>query len=265
MLKLMTITIFGLFFAMFLSACQPELVEPEAPTALPTSIITPTLSPSPEPTPTETPEPTLPVVATETLAPSPTVQALAPTFPESYYISTIVGHKQTYELGCEASAAVDWASFFGVPIYESTFQFALPISDNPDIGFVGEVTTDAWGQVPPYAYGVHAGPIADVLVEFGLPALAVTELSLEEVKQNISEEKPIIAWVIGNMEYSEPVEYIDEEGRTAIVAPYEHVVIITGYSETHIRYMNNGKFFDTPVDVFLTSWRVLGNMAVIYD
>jgi hypothetical protein len=27
--------------------------------------------------------------------------------------------------------------------------------------------------------------------------------------------------------------------------------------------MNNGRFFDVPVDVFLNSWEVLGNMAVI--
>jgi len=43
------------------------------------------------------------------------------------------------------------------------------------------------------------------------------------------------------------------------------VVILTGYNPTHLRYMNNGKFFDVPIDVFLTSWGVLGNMAVIYD
>ena len=53
-------------------------------------------------------------------------------------------------------------------------------------------------------------------------------------------------------DFSEPVEYVDNEGRVAIVAPYEHVVILTGYSPTHLRYMNNGKFYDTPIDVFLT-------------
>ena len=43
------------------------------------------------------------------------------------------------------------------------------------------------------------------------------------------------------------------------------VVILTGYDEANITYMNNGNFFSVPVDVFLTSWGVLGNMAVIYE
>ena len=246
---------------LLVTACQVEPVE----TVTGTKVTTQTATASPSPTSTETPTPTSAPMSVETPVSTPIMTTPITTYPESHYISAIVGHKQTYELGCEASAAVDWAGFFGVDIFESTFQYSLPPSDNPDYGFVGEVTTDAWGQIPPYAYGVHAGPIADVLVDFGLPAVAISNYSIEEVKQILSENKPIIVWVIGNMEYSEPVEYVDAEGRIAIVAPYEHVVILTGYNLTHLRYMNNGKFFDTPIDVFLTSWGVLGNMAVIYD
>ena len=246
-------------FGFILTACQAEPIAKVLPTSTSTQAATAILSATLELT--TIPEPTATGAPTETqMSATPTS-----TYPASHYISNITGHKQTYELGCEASAAVDWAGFFGMPIFESTFQYALPLSDNPDFGFVGEVTTDGWGQIPPYAYGVHAGPIADALVEFGLPALAVTNFSIEEVKQHLSENKPIIAWVVGNMEYSEPVEYVDTEGRVAIVAPYEHVVILTGYNQTHLRYMNNGKFFDVPADVFLTSWGLLGNMAVIYD
>jgi len=244
-----------------LRACQAQSIGTAIPTATASPTKTPTTTPTPSPTPTKT------LISTTTPPPTETKISLttSPTFPESHYITDITGHKQTYELGCEASAAVDWAGFFGVSIYESTFQYSLPLSDNPDLGFVGEVTTDAWGQIPPYAYGVHAGPIAEALADFGVPARAVTGYTIEEVKISLSEDKPIIAWVIGNMEYSEPLEYVDSTGNTAIVAPYEHVVILTGYNQTHLRYMNNGKFYDTPIEVFLTSWGVLGNMAVIYD
>jgi uncharacterized protein YvpB len=61
------------------------------------------------------------------------------------------------------------------------------------------------------------------------------------------------------------VKIYDKQGNAVIVAPYEHVVILIGYDETNITYMNNGNFFTVPIDVFLTSWGVLGNMAVIYD
>ena len=254
------IVCFAITTAMLLlsAACQPSEVTETYTTPIP-----PTATPSPSPTrtlaPTTTPTPT----AEPTSAPSPTVEEHV--FPPAAMISNISGHKQTYELGCEASAAVDWAGFFGVPIYESTFQFDLPLSDNPELGFVGNVTTDGWGQIPPDAYGVHAPPIAELLREYGLPARAVQGMTIEEVKAELAENNPIIAWVIGNMVYSEPVVYVDQAGNSVVVAPHEHVVILIGYDETSITYMNNGKFYAVPTDVFLTSWGVLGNMAVIYD
>lgn len=224
----------------------------------------PTISlPSPSATLTSSPTHTPTPAAQPTPLPSPIVTQI--NLPPSAMITGISGHEQIYELGCEASAAVDWAGYYDVLIYESTFQFALPLSDNPELGFVGNVTTDGWGQIPPHAYGVHAPPIAELLREYGLPALAVKGMTLEEVKAELAKGDPIIAWVIGNMVYSYPVKYIDKEGNAVTVAPYEHVVILTGYDETSITYMNNGLFYSVPTEVFLTSWGVLGNMAVIYD
>jgi uncharacterized protein YvpB len=241
-----------------LAACVPEQ------SLTPSAVPSPTIHlPSPSPTfsPTSTTQPT--PLDQATSQPSPIVTEN--TLPSSVKISGISGHEQTYELGCEASAAVDWAGYYDVLIYESTFQFELPLSDNPDFGFVGSVTTDGWGQIPPDAYGVHAPPIAELLRVYGLPAQAVMGMTLEGVKAELAEGDPIIAWVIGNMVYSSPVKVFDKEGNAVIVAPYEHVVILTGYDETNITYMNNGNFYAVPIDVFLTSWGVLGNMAVIYD
>lgn len=68
--------------------------------------------------------------------------------PESHYIWNILGHRQFFPIGCEASAADDWAKYFGVEVNEFAFQVRLPISDNPDLGFVGDVN-GPWGQVPP--------------------------------------------------------------------------------------------------------------------
>lgn len=202
--------------------------------------------------------------------PTPTQTATTPAgaktneYPESFYITGITGHSQVYALGCEASAAVDWANYFDVFFYEFDFQVGLPLSDNPDYGYVGDVNS-VWGQIPPYAYGVHSGPLAALLVKYGLPAQSVKNYSLDQLKSKLSESKPVIVWVIGNMEYSQPVEYIDSQGRSVMVAPYEHVVILTGYDETSIRYMTNGKYYDVPTEVFMTSWGVLGNMAVIHE
>lgn len=201
--------------------------------------------------------------ATQTSVPSPTATEFV--VPESLYITNISGSRQYFALGCEASAAADWANYFGVLIYEYDFQHQLPLSDNPDLGFVGDAK-GPWGQVPPYAYGVHAEPVAALLRDqYGLPAIAAKGLTLDQIRESLAQSKPVIAWVIGNMTGGVPAEYTDSQGNTTIVAAYEHVVILTGYDQDSIRYMNNGKFYEVPNEVFLNSWGVLGNMAVIHE
>ncbi len=245
---------------------------------------TPTQTPEPSATPTiplpsETPSPT--AMLENTVPPLPTSESLemnvdalvVPTagtavpldengLPISHYIKGVTGHKQYFKLGCEAAATHDWAWFFGVNINEFEFQNKLPLSDNPEVGFVGSVNSK-WGQAPPYAYGVHAGPVARLLQDYGMPATAVKDFSLTQLKQQIAADRPVIVWVIGNMVGGVPYEYTAKDGKKVIVAAYEHVVIVTGYNETHIRYLNNEKYFDTPTKVFLNSWKVLGNMALI--
>ena len=185
--------------------------------------------------------------------------------PEEHYIWNIWGHRQYFDIGCEASAVRDWAGYFGVEIHESNFQFQLPASDNPDFGFVGSVI-DPWGQVPPYSYGVHAYPVANLLRSaYGMNARGVKHFTIEQLKREIAANRPVIAWVIGNVVGGIPYLYTDKDGRQVIVAAYEHVVIVTGYTREKIRYMNNGRFYDIPLETFENSWKVLENMVVVLE
>lgn len=243
--------------------------QPVAPTSTPaytitavpaaTQTYTATTVPTATTLPTETPVPTF------TPEPEPTdLPDEQPAIPDEYFITGIYGHRQTYSISCEASAATDWAKFFGVDAYESTIQFHIPLSDNPDFGFVGNVN-DPWGQIPPYSYGVHAEPVAAALRDlYELPARAEKDFSLDEVKREIANNQPVLAWVIGNMVGGYPTEYTDSQGNIAIVAPYEHAVVLTGYGTDRIRYLNNGNFYEIPTEFFLISWQVLGNMVVFY-
>jgi len=231
--------------------------------------LTPTLDPARSVTQNLASLPTVTAVAQPTHTPIPPTATSIPATPtsyippESYYIRDIVGNRQYYALGCEASAAVDLAGYYDVDIYQYDFQINLPISDNPDLGFVGDVN-GPWGQIPPYAYGVHAAPVADLLNEYGVEVEGGKGYTLEDIKLAISQSHPVIVWVIGSMVYSEPVSYEDKLGNTTIVAPYEHVVILTGYDKDSVRYLNNGKYADVPNKAFLNSWGVLGNMAVFH-
>ena len=207
--------------------------------------------------PTSTPLPPTPTI-TATVTATPLV------VPDSFYLYGFVGHTQAYSIGCETSVAVDLAKYYDVYLTEYEFQTSLPHSDNPDKGFVGSVY-GLRGQIPPVAYGVHAAPVADLLNQYGVPVEGGKGYTLDQIKAALSQSKPVIVWVIGHMEYSDPVQYTDKEGDTSIVAPYEHVVVLTGYNETTVRYNNNGHYADVDIDTFLTSWGVLGNMALFHQ
>ncbi len=184
--------------------------------------------------------------------------------PETAYVNGLVGHAQSYNLSCESRSAVDWAAFFGATISESEFLFNLPSSDNPDKGFVGYANAP-WGNVPPYSYGVHAEPVAQLLREYGLDAVARRDLSWDDLRQEVGHGRPVIVWVIGNVWPGTAQTYTAEDGAQTIVAPYEHSMILLGYDPTTVYLLNsaNGLVEWHALSSFLSSWAVLGNMAVL--
>lgn len=183
--------------------------------------------------------------------------------PEAAYVSGIIGHAQSYTLSCEARSAADLASFWGVYVTETQFLQALPRTDNPEKGFVGN-PNDRWGDIPPNSYGVYAGPVAQALNDFGLQAEALKHLSWNDLRSQISEGNPVIVWVIGKMWPGTPQHYKASDGSTTIVAAFEHTMLLTGYSTDTIQVVDasNGAYQTYRLSDFLTSWSVLGNMAV---
>jgi LysM repeat protein/uncharacterized protein YvpB len=184
--------------------------------------------------------------------------------PDSTYISGVRGHAQGYSLSCEARSAADWAAFWGMSIEETEFLDALPYSDNPNQGYVGD-PNEVWGRLPPHGYGVHAEPVAETLRDFGLKAEALTDLSWDDLREEISAGRPVIVWIIGAMWGGTPVEYEASDGSTARVAAFEHTMILTGYSSGSVQVVDaySGQYQYYWLNTFLNSWAVLGNMAVL--
>jgi uncharacterized protein YvpB len=175
-------------------------------------------------------------------------------------------------LDCESRSAVDWARFFGFYINEYEFFNGLPPSDNPDQGFVGNVW-GTWGQIPPAAYGVHAEPIAKRLRQYGLTqADAQQYLTWNHLKAEIAAGRPVIVWILGSgysgYEYvvpGIPIYYQSIDGHISTVARFEHTVILTGYDQDSVTYLNGANIYQKSLEEFLQSWSALGNMAVVYQ
>ncbi len=192
--------------------------------------------------------------------------------PRSAQVVGVTGQSQTLPLDCESRSAVDWASYFGVGIKELEFYYGLPTSANPDRGFVGDVN-GIWGQIPPHPYGVHAEPIAKRLRQYGVPADSERYLTWNHLKAEIAAGRPVIVWILGSKSSGYYYDYVvsgipeyysSPEGELSIVARYEHTVVLTGYTQDTVTYLNGGTIYTKDLKQFLESWSALGNMAVVY-
>jgi subtilisin-like proprotein convertase family protein len=198
-------------------------------------------------------------------APTPTPPPVV--IPSSATVTGMSGENQQLPLDCESRSAVDWADYYGVQIDELDFYYNLPHSDDPDAGFVGDVM-GVWGQIPPYAYGVHAIPIAALLNDYGLPAYPRRVLDWDTVRAEIANGDPVIVWIIGDYYHSLanglPRFYTAaSNGHYSVVAAYEHTVIVTGYTASQVTVLNGASFVTLSLDQFLDSWSALWNMAVL--
>ncbi len=229
------------------------------PTDTPTLTATVTLTPSLTPTETltATPRPT----RKPTRKPKPSRTPI-PEPPESAQITGVVGRAQLYNLDCEARSAVDLAAFYGIRIDIHDFLNNLPSSDDPDSGFVGNYR-DERGMLPPNSYGVHAGPVAELLREYGLDAHARKGMEWREMQTRIAAGDPVIAWVVGNVWPGTGFSYTASNGNTTTVTPFEHTVIVVGYDAESVAVVDGSLYYIRSLDEFLASWRVLDYMAVV--
>lgn len=234
------------------STTPTQTVE-RSPSRTPFQPATYTPIPSFTPTPTRTPSLTLTPTSTST-----------PTLPAEASIEGLSGRWPAYSLDCESRSAVDWAAYFGLAIDELAFFNALPSSDNPERGFVGNVH-GAWGQIPPQDYGVHAKPVAKLLRQYGAHAQAVRDMTWRDLQAEIAAGEPVIAWVIGRVNLGTPVPYTTSDGQTTTVARFQHTVIVFGYSEHKVSVLDGNQVYRRRRGDFLDSWSVLGNQAVIWD
>ena len=257
------------------AGCRPAAAAPRrtASAALPdvgTGTLTPppTLTPSPtpsRPTPSATiaPPSSTPTLCAPLGAPGLDGRPLATaTLPAGASVSNIRGREQSLPLDCESRSAVDWAAFFGVPIDELEFFHKLPAASDPNLGFVGDVRGQ-WGNLPPNAYGVYAGPVALLLRTYNLPAYGYRGMNWDQLRAELAAGRPAIVWVVGHISRSTPVTMTVTGGEEILAARYEHTVLLVGYDEKHAAVLDGSARYAVPIDAFLTSWGTLGNMAVV--
>jgi uncharacterized protein YvpB len=178
-------------------------------------------------------------------------------------IEGFTGYAQMHSLTCEARSAADVAAFWGTAVTEDELFNLISRSANPERGFVGN-PDDAWGNLPPLSYGVHAPPVAKALRKLGLDAKKGRNLDWDVLRTEIAASRPVIVWVIGQVWAGEPVVFTAEDGSQTLIARFEHTMILTGYTADRVQLFDSyaGIQVSYPLITFLQSWAVLGNQAV---
>jgi uncharacterized protein YvpB len=148
----------------------------------------------------------------------------AQTLPQEVHLS-VARQRQGHNLSCESSAASMAAQYQGVPLSESEVLAALPLNDNPHLGFRGNVDGPTGGIED---YGVYAGPILKVLNDRGLCAVLV-QGGVEGVRAALARGNPVIAWVTYNCRSQTPTT-TSIDGQQVTLVPFQHVVVVTGYN-----------------------------------
>ena len=171
-----------------------------------------------------------------------------------------------YTLDCEVRTALDAAAYMGFTINESDFIEHLPKSDDPNKGFVGEISGPI-GRIPPEPYGVYAKPIASVLQQFSVPALARSTMTFTRLQEEIAAGRPVIVWVVGAVEPGFPIPYTTGSNEVITVAYWEHTVVVVGYDEDLVYVIDPTYNTDyvRRIETFKRSWSVLGYMAVVFQ
>jgi uncharacterized protein YvpB len=169
-------------------------------------------------------------------------------------------HKQTHTLSCEATSASMVAAFFGVPLSEEEAIASLPRDENPNLGFRGDIDGPPGGLDD---YGVHAGPIRQLLTEHDL---RVTDIQggLEGIRSALEAGHPVIAWITYHLWEERPVELELASGATVRVVPYEHTVVLEGYTADGLWALDpyDGERQFMPWAGFERSWGYLDEMAL---
>jgi uncharacterized protein YvpB len=247
-------------------AATPTPFRPVTNTTIPTHTSTPT----PTSTATLTPTATATLTLTSTITPLPTDTPEPPSepaveaLPNEAHISGLTGYNQSLPLSCESRSAVDWARFFGLDLSEIEFQDALPTSDNPNTGFVGDPRHEQ-GKIPPNSYGVHSAPVAALLQAYGLNAWSHSGMGMDDIRREIAAGRPVIVWVVGNVWHGRGVAYTASDGETLTVVPREHTVIVTGYNQVAVTVVDGGMTYSSTVERFLDSWSVLGQQGIVLE
>lgn len=169
---------------------------------------------------------------------------------------------QEQNLSCEVATARMLLAYYGHNIDEATLQSALPLNENPYLGFRGNVD----GRIGFDNYGVYAVPIVDILNSNGVHSTAYFSVDENFVKQKLAEGKPVIIWGTARLKNRGKTIYPEVDNQKVKIVLGEHTYLIHGYDNG--RFLVNDSIGGRQYNVASLNslgWNSLDRMTIVPD
>ena len=168
--------------------------------------------------------------------------------------------QQTHHLSCEYAATAAVTRFWGRPLTEADFIREIPRDPNPHVGFRGDIDA-AWGGTD--NYGIYAEPLVPVLERHGFRAVALYT-GPDRLKAEVAAGHPVVVWITGRPGLWPRITE-SAAGRSFSLTPYEHALVVYGYTPDQVQVMDVGAgelaVFSWPD--FLDRWSYFDAMALV--
>jgi uncharacterized protein YvpB len=166
---------------------------------------------------------------------------------------------QQRSLSCEYASLVIAFSTFGVSVSEFEFDDLVGWSDNPHLGFRGDINGN-WGNTTDY--GVYAEALVRPVTQFGFRGVAFYgQGDATQLKRYLDNRVPVLVWLgfwgdRGHIEYA-------SDGTPFKLNEGNHVVVAYGYDDSGIFISDPGSGTTRSIawGDFMPMWNVLGGMG----
>lgn len=164
-------------------------------------------------------------------------------------------------VGSELTAVTVATSYWGSPVSEGALLEALESSDNPHIGFRGDVS-GAFGGTEDY--GVYAGPLAEAIAAHGFVGeVFYGDGDATALTSRIDSGVPVVVWM--TYQASEATtERVDDGVRPFTLVAGKQAAVVYGYDDLGVLIvdLSTGGYSQVGWDDFMRSWGYFDGMGL---
>lgn len=184
--------------------------------------------------------------------------------PEGSTSVQLVGMPSAIELspvGSELTAVSVATAYWGSSISETAIYEALELSENPHIGFRGDIDGEYGGTED---YGVYAGPLAEVIAERGFNGeVFYADGDATALTSRIDSGLPVVVWMTYEAAAA-TAERIDDGVRPFTVVESKQAAVVYGYDDEGVLLVDiaHGGYTHVNWTDFMRSWGYFDGMGL---